>query len=318
MDHGAEGKACCGPSRGENPGGEAHPFRRVPGAAEAGMVLIPGGVFRMGNERDYGFAADGEGPVHEVELRPFLLDETAVTNEQFNAFVNTTRYRTEAERLGWSFVFAGHLADPALARGPRVRGSEWWVRVAGAGWRHPEGPGSSLRGRWDHPVTQVSWHDARAYAEWAGKRLPTEAEWERAARGGLEGCRFPWGDDLEPDGRHRMNVWQGTFPSRDTGEDGHRGTAPARAYRPNGYGLYQMTGNVWEWCWDWFDAGYYRVSPRADPTGPAAGKRRVQRGGSHLCHASYCNRYRTDARNGTEPDSAATHTGFRCARDVAA
>jgi formylglycine-generating enzyme required for sulfatase activity len=280
------------------------------------MRLIPGGVFRMGNERDYGFPPDGEGPEHEVELRPFLLDATCVTNEQFNEFVHATGYRTDAERLGWSFVFAGHLPRQVAAALPRVVGSTWWCRMEGAVWRHPEGPGSGIKGRWDHPVVQVSWRDAAAYAAWAGKRLPTEAEWECAARGGLERCRFPWGEELEPEGRHRMNVWQGVFPTANSEADGFYGTAPVRSYRPNAHGLYQMTGNVWEWCWDWFDAGYYAVSPRDNPAGPATGTRRVMRGGSYLCHASYCNRYRTDARNSNDPDAAATNAGFRCARDV--
>ena len=282
------------------------------------MQSIPGGEFLMGTDGDYGFAADGEGPAHAVELAPFFLDATCVTNEQFADFVNATRYRTEAERFGWSFVFFGHLTPAQLARSVRVRvaGSEWWCRVDGATWRHPEGPDSNIKKRWSHPVVQVSWNDACAYAAWAGKRLPTEAEWECAARGGLVQKRFPWGDELEPEGRHRMNVWQGVFPTRNTEADGHYGTAPAQSYRANALGLYQMTGNVWEWCADWFDAGYYRTSPRENPTGPAHGERRVMRGGSYLCHASYCNRYRTDARSGNTPDSAATNVGFRCARDA--
>ncbi len=280
------------------------------------MRLIPGGVFLMGNERDYGFVADGEGPVHEVELAPFWMDETTVTNEQFNAFVNATGYRTEAERLGWAFVFAGHLPGRHGTAGSRVWGSEWWCRIEGADWRHPEGPGSTIKQRWAHPVVQVSWHDAVAFAAWAGKRLPTEAEWERAARGGLPHAnRFPWGDELEPGGRHRMNVWQGEFPVRNTEADGHYGPAPARSFRANSFGLYNMAGNVWEWCRDWFDPGYYARSPHRDPAGPGAGDRRVTRGGSYLCHASYCNRYRVDARNGNTPDSASTNLGFRCVRD---
>lgn len=280
------------------------------------MQPIPGGEFLMGTDGDYGFAADGEGPAHAVELAPFFLDATCVTNEQFADFVNATRYRTEAERFGWSFVFFGHLTPAQLARSVRVRvaGSEWWCRVDGATWRHPEGPDSNIKKRWSHPVVQVSWNDACAYAAWAGKRLPTEAEWECAARGGLSQKKFPWGDDLEPEGRHRMNVWQGVFPTRNTEADGHYGTAPAQSYRANALGLYQMTGNVWEWCADWFDPAYYRASPRENPTGPAHGERRVMRGGSYLCHASYCNRYRTDARSGNTPDSAATNVGFRCAR----
>ncbi|MDP3073542.1 MAG: formylglycine-generating enzyme family protein [Opitutaceae bacterium] len=282
------------------------------------MKLIPGGEFLMGTDGDYGFPADGEGPAHAVELAPFHLDATCVTNGQFNDFVNATHYRTEAERFGWSFVFFGHLTPAQRAKSVRVRvaGSEWWCRVEGATWRHPEGPGSTIKKRWAHPVVQVSWRDASAYAAWAGKRLPTEAEWECAARGGLAQKKFPWGDDLEPGGRHAMNVWQGVFPSRNTEADGHSGTAPAQSYKPNAYGLYQMTGNVWEWCADWFDAGYYRVSPRANPAGPATGDRRVMRGGSYLCHASYCNRYRTDARSGNSPDSATTNLGFRCARSA--
>jgi sulfatase modifying factor 1 len=283
------------------------------------MKRLPGGEMLMGNERDYGFAADGEGPVHSVRLQPFWIDACAVTNEQFNDFVNATHYKTEAEKFGWSFVFCGHLTATQLARSVRqvVPGSEWWCRVDGATWRHPEGPESNIKKRWTHPVLQVSWHDAVAYAAWAGKRLPTEAEWEYAARGGAApGNRFPWGDELEPGGRHFMNVWQGDFPSRNTEADGHYGPAPVQSYKANGYGLYQMTGNVWEWCHDWFDAGYYRVSPVADPTGPLTGERRVMRGGSYLCHASYCNRYRVDARSANAPDSATTNLGFRCVRDV--
>ncbi len=283
------------------------------------MKLLPAADFSMGNERDYGFIADGEGPVHQVKLSPFWIDPYPVTNEQFNEFVNATGYKTEAERFGWSFVFMGHLTPAQLEKSVRlvVQGSEWWCRVDGATWRHPEGPGSNIKQRWSHPVVQVSWADASAYGAWAGKRLPTEAEWEFAARGGLgPGNRFPWGDELELGGRHQMNVWQGVFPSQNTKADGHYGPAPVKTYKPNGYGLYQMTGNVWEWCWDWFDAGYYGRSPAENPTGPAEGERRVMRGGSYLCHASYCNRYRVDARSANTPDSGTTNLGFRCVRDV--
>lgn len=292
-------------------------FRRIATGSTEGMRPIPAGEFLMGTDGDYGFAADGEGPAHAVELAAYYIDATCVTNERFNAFVNATGYKTESERFGWSFVFYGQLNAAQQAKSVRstVLGSEWWQRVEGAMWRHPEGPGSNIKQRWDHPVVHVSWKDAQAYAAWVGKRLPTEAEWECAARGGLAQKRFPWGDELEPGGRHAMNVWQGVFPTRNTLADGHFSTAPAKAYRANGYGLYQMTGNVWEWCLDWFDPKYHSIGPRDNPTGPATGERRVMRGGSYLCHASYCNRYRTDSRSANTPDSATSNLGFRCVRD---
>ena len=294
-------------------------FARVTHGITVGMKLLPGGSFLMGNERNYGFPADGEGPVHRVTLAPFWIDVCAVTNEQYNDFVNATGYRTEAERFGWSFVFIGHLTAAQREKAVRlfVQGSEWWCRMDGATWRHPEGPHSNIKERWSHPVVQVSWNDALAYAQWIGKRLPTEAEWEYAARGNLPpNNRYPWGDELEPDGRHMMNVWQGVFPSQNTEADGHYGPAPAKSFRANAFGLYQMTGNVWEWCWDWFSAGYYRETIQIDPVGPGGGDRPGMRGGSYLCHASYCNRYRVDARSANTPDSATTNLGFRCVRDI--
>lgn len=264
----------------------------------------------MGSETD--------PPAHVVEVSPFYMDATCVTNTQFNEFVNATRYKTEADRFGWSFVFFGHLTPAQQEKMVRLRaqGSEWWCRVDGATWRHPEGPGSNIKKRWEHPVVHISWNDAVAYAMWSGKRLPTEAEWEFAARGGLVQKPFPWGDDIEPDGKHMMNVWQGVFPDLNTKADGYYGTAPAKSFKPNRYGLYNMTGNVWEWCADPFDPEYYPVSPRENPQGPAAGDRRVMRGGSYLCHHSYCNRYRTDARYSNTPDSSATNVGFRCVKSA--
>jgi formylglycine-generating enzyme required for sulfatase activity len=277
-----------------------------------GLGALDGGTFLMGTEAPDGYPADGEGPVHEVRLSPFRIARHAVTNEQFADFVEATGHRTDAERYGWSFVFSGLLgAEFAPTRG--VAGAPWWRQVHGADWRHPEGPHSHLGGRARHPVVHVSHHDALAFCTWSGTRLPTEAEWEYAARGGLAGQRFPWGAELEPGGEHRMNVFQGRFPAEDTGADGYRGTAPVEAFPPNGYGLHNMTGNVWEWCADWFHPGTYRNGARADPTGPEQGTHRVMRGGSYLCHASYCNRYRVDSRSANEPDSSTGNLGFRVA-----
>jgi formylglycine-generating enzyme required for sulfatase activity len=278
------------------------------------MLTIPGGGFQMGADGALAYASDGEGPIHTVELTPYRIGATCVTNDDFAAFVDATGHRTEAERYGWSFVFAGLLPDdfePTRA----VAATPWWRQVYGADWRHPEGPHSDVAERERHPVVHVSWSDAIAYCEWSATRLPTEAEWERAARGGLNGAVFPWGDELVPGGRHMMNVFQGAFPSRDTGDDGWIGTAPVDAFEPNRYGAYNMTGNVWEWCADWHSPGYYRDSARRDPQGPATGASRVMRGGSYLCHASYCRRYRVAARSANTPDSSAGNIGFRVALD---
>ena len=286
-----------------------------------GMARIGGGEFLMGGDDPDQFPADGEGPVRAVRLPAYLIDATAVTNAQYATFVKATGYVTDAERYGWSFVFhllLGRDAAPHVMEGT-VPGAAWWLAVRGASWRHPEGPGSDVSSRQSHPVTHVSWHDASAYAAWAGKRLPTEAEWEMAARGGLEQARFPWGDELTPRGQHRCNIWQGTFPTVNTQDDGYLGTAPVKAYRPNAFGLHNTSGNVWEWCADWWSTSWHaeaRPETREGPQGPATGEARVVRGGSYLCHASYCNRYRVAARTSNTPDSTTGHLGFRCAADV--
>jgi formylglycine-generating enzyme len=279
------------------------------------MVDLPGGEFVMGHDGPDGYPEDGEGPAHVVRLCPFRIDAQAVTNARFDAFARATGYRTEAEQYGWSFVFAG-LLPADFPPTDAVAAAPWWRRVEAADWRHPEGPQSDVADRSDHPVVHVSWTDASTFAAWAGRRLPTEAEWEYAARGGLTDVHYPWGADREPGGVHRMNVWQGAFPTHDTKADGYAGTAPVDAYEPNGYGLWNMTGNVWEWCADWFSAHYYPTSPPDDPRGPSSGLQRVTRGGSYLCHDSYCFRYRVDARSSNTPDSSTGNTGFRCAADA--
>ena len=316
MSAGSDG--CCAPSGGDRPAPPADAAGDVFAGAGAALVtddllLLHGGSFVMGTDGGYGYADDGEGPAHEVEVGPFAIARHAVTNTQFAAFVDATGHRTEAERFGWSFVFAGLLPDdfpPTRA----VEGALWWRQVHGASWDHPEGPDSDVRGRADHPVVHVSWNDAQAFCAWSATRLPTEAEWEYAARGGLPGARFPWGDELEPRGAHLMNVFQGRFPDRDTAADGFAGTAPVGSFPPNGHGLFDMTGNAWEWTGDWFDPGFYARSPSVNPTGPTEGVARVMRGGSYLCHASYCNRYRVDARSSNTPDSSTGNLGFRVAR----
>lgn len=279
------------------------------------MVSLPGGSFLMGTDYAEGFPADGEGPVRPVILRPFRIDRYPVTNARFRQFVQQTGYRTDAERFGWSFVFWLHipreryrqLVEDAIPAAP------WWCKVRGARWDQPEGPGSSLGSREDHPVVHVSWNDAAAYARWSGQRLLTEAEWEYAARGGLEQKLYPWGDKLRPNGEHRCNIWQGVFPHEDTADDGYAGSCPVDAFPPNAYGLYSVTGNTWEWCADWFSVDFHRQGQRENPAGPATGETRVLKGGSFLCHKSYCNRYRVAARTSNTPDSSTSNMSFRCA-----
>ena len=329
-DAAPEVRACCSPSREAGPGPGAG-LRTGPGfgagSASAGiapdfraggtegMARLPGGTFLMGTEDAEGFRSDGEGPVREVRLAPFRIDVHAVTNERFAAFVDATGHTTEAERFGWSYVFAGFLPAALRRAAARPEQTPWWCGVPGAFWKAPEGPGSGIAGRADHPVVHVSWNDAIAYCRWAGTRLPAEAEWEYAARGGLEQRRYPWGDELTPGGEHRCNIWQGRFPSRNTAEDGYRATAPVDAFEPNGFGLYNVAGNVWEWAADWWHTNH-TATPRSNPVGPAGGTAKVIRGGSYMCHHSYCNRYRVAARSSNTPDSTAGNIGFRCASDV--
>ena len=277
------------------------------------MVYLAGGIFQMGTNDKEGFPSDGEGPIREVAVKPFYMDKFTVTNAQFAKFVEATHYRTEAEVFGWSFVFYRFLSKKtAEAVQQTVAGTPWWTVVEGAYWRNPEGPDSSIKKRMDHPVVHISWNDAFAYCEWSGKRLPTETEWEYAVRGGLEQKLYPWGDELTPEGKHQCNIWQGTFPNNNTAEDGYAGTAPVDSYEPNQYGLYNMAGNVWEWCSDWFTRSENQKDRFGHPLGAESGGSKSMRGGSYLCHKSYCNRYRVAARSSNTADSSTGNIGFRC------
>lgn len=310
---------CCTPSpdRDGVDGGELTEVPRTMPGETSDMIRLKGGTFLMGTNSDEGFAQDGEGPQREVTIAPFFISAHAVTNRQFGTFVKATQYKTEAEQFGWSFVFHNHipLDQQEHLVDDTVLGLQWWCKVNGASWRHPEGPGSTVKKKWRHPATHVTWNDAMAYCQWAGKRLPTEAEWEYAGRGGLEGKRYPWGDDLTPHSKHRCNIWQGDFPRQDTGEDGWIAPCPVDTYAPNKFGLYCIAGNVWEWCLDWWSPTYHFKGGRDNPAGPSMGDRKVMKGGSFLCHASYCNRYRVAARTGNTPDSSTSNMGFRCVCD---
>jgi formylglycine-generating enzyme len=309
-------------------------------AAPPEMVWIHGGEFTMGTDDIRSFP--NERPAHRIHVEGFWIDEHDVTNAEFAKFVEATGYLTTAEKKpDWeelkkelppgtpkpddSILVPGSLVfTPTSGPVPLDDLSAWWRWVPGACWRHPEGPDSNLSGRENHPVVQVSWEDAMAYAKWVGKRLPTEAEWEYAARGGLEGKRYSWGDEFRPEGKYMANTWQGQFPVTNTEEDGFAGTSPVKSFPPNGYGLYDMAGNVWQWCSDWYrvDAFVQLASRNVcsdsggpsdswDPVDPNTPKR-VVKGGSFLCNPSYCESYRPSARRGTPPDTGSSHTGFRC------
>jgi sulfatase modifying factor 1 len=318
--------------------GRAHAVAEAP----SGMVLIPGGEFTMGS--DLPGSRANEKPVLKVRLDGFWIDEHDVTNAEFRKFVEATGYKTTAERpVDWEElkkqVPAGtpKPSDEMLKPGSLVFAptdgpvdlremNGWWRWTIGANWQHPEGPGSNLEGREQHPVVQVSWDDAVAYAKWVGKRLPTEAEWEYAARGGLDGKRFSWGDEFKPGGKFMTNTWTGAFPYRNTKEDGFIGTSPVKTFPPNGYGLYDMSGNVWNWVSDWYRVDTHarmKLEPSChNPQGPKTSynpghpeqtQERVTKGGSFLCHVDYCESYRPAARRGTPPDTGMSHIGFRCA-----
>lgn len=302
--------SCCTPSFGDLRDLAEHQPSTTGGSHPIEQIAIPAGRFAMGDSSGHGNLSDGELPVHEVELSAFSIDATSVTNDAFAAFVDATGYVTEAESFGYSAVF--HLAVEApeddLLGVPS--GTPWWRGIRGADWRHPGGRDSSIEGLGDHPVTHVSWNDAVAYCEWAGRALPTEAQWEYASRGGLHGARYPWGDELDTE-NWQCNIWQGVFPTENTLADGWLTTAPVRSFQPNAWGLWQTVGNVWEWCADFFDPRYYGRSEPRDPRGPETGTGRVLRGGSYLCHDSYCNRYRNSARSSNTPDSSMGNAGFR-------
>lgn len=293
------------------------------------MVWIPAGKFTMG-------ATDGmtdETPLHDVKVNGFWMDKTEVTNDEFEKFVKGTGYVTVAERKPNPKDFPGVPAESLVAGSivftpqPQIANlhdhMQWWSYSPGANWRHPEGPDSSLSGRGRHPVVHVCWDDAVAYGQWVGKRLPTEAEWECAARGAQTHAKYVWGNEKSPGGKQMMNIWQGLFPNQNTAEDGFKTTAPVASFPPNGYGLYDMAGNVWEWCADWYLPDYYAKSGRDNPKGPDTSFdpnepgvwKRVTRGGSWMCSDMYCKGYRPSARMKTSPDTGLENTGFRCVKD---
>ena len=278
---------------------------------QSDIVWIDGGVSHIGTDHPK-FKVDGEAPRRTVRLSPYGMAKTVVTNLQFAAFVRETRYRSDAHTYGWSFVFRGLLPTNV---GQQAPGLPWWNAVDGAAWDTPLGIGSSWRDAPDHPVVHVSWNDARAYARWAGGRLPTEAEWEHAARGGANSACYPWGDEEPTDTNILCNIWQGEFPVQNTCEDGYYGTAPAISFRPNPFGLFNMSGNVWEWCTDPFKIRSLSAGAKARNLAARREKEKLMKGGSFLCHASYCWRYRIAARTGRQHDNSAIHTGFRIAFD---
>ena len=318
--------------------GDAPVIVDSPAEAPEGMKWIPGGAFRMGNSKG---SNEDEQPEHSVTIDGFWIDETEVTNSQFLKFVEATNYVTIAERkprrediesqvptgepIKEEMLVPGSICfNPQIdMRTLRKDFPNWpyqvWKYEPGADWRHPLGPKSSIEGKSDHPVVHISWEDAQEYCRWAGRRLPTEAEWERAARGGLTGEVYPWGSERNPDGKWLNNIWQGSFPEQHIVQDGFEGTSPVKSFPPNAYGLYDMSGNVWEWCHDWYRPDYYSISPSRNPTGPQDSfdpnepliPKRVQRGGSFMCSDDYCTGYRVSARMKGDVLSGTFHCGFR-------
>ncbi|GAB6028067.1 Formylglycine-proteinrating enzyme [Chamberlinius hualienensis] len=280
------------------------------------MVKVTGGQFTMGTNKPV-FEADGEGPARKVTIDTFYLDVYEVSNSNFKKFVKSTGYVTEAEKFGNSFVLESRLSEDVKSKITQaVAAAPWWLPVEGADWIHPEGPDSNINTRMDHPVVHVSWNDATAYCTWKNRRLPTEAEYEFACRAGLEGRLYPWGNNLMPKGQHMMNIWQGNFPTEDSGEDGYNGTAPVTSFPPNKNGLHHIVGNVWEWVEDWWTVDH-DLKDLINPKGPPSGADKVKKGGSFMCSKAYCYRHRCVARSQNTPDSSAINLGFRCASTTA-
>lgn len=316
--------------------------KEQPPKSQNGMLLIPSGTLNMGGDNKQ--ADKNELPKHKVAINEFWMDETEVTNAQFAKFTEATNYLTIAERpVIWeeikaslppntpkppdSLLLPGALVfQPTSQPVPLSNPALWWRWTIGANWRHPQGPGSTIEGKENHPVVQIAWEDAAAYAKWAGKRLPTEAEWEWAARGGKENNIYPWGNQNVNEGKPIANFYQGLFPYQNTKADGYETTAPVKTFPANGYGLYEMPGNVWEWCSDWLDVEFYKkeAAQKANTKGPVAAynpampyqQEKVIRGGSFLCNDSYCSGYRNSRRMGSSPDTGLNHTGFRCVKDL--
>ncbi|HVE60347.1 MAG TPA: formylglycine-generating enzyme family protein [Chitinophagaceae bacterium] len=332
------------PSRFSDTGHQIASIKDSGDTSNTGMVYIPGGSFMMGGDNNQ--ASEDEYPKHAVQVNGFWMDETEVTNAQFEKFVNATGYRTTAEQKpDWEefkktlppgtakpsddILVPASLVFKQTQEGVDLNNyAQWWSWVPGADWKHPQGPNSNIKAKENFPVVHISWYDAMAYCKWAGKRLPTEAEWEFAARGGLSNNIYPWGNEHINNGKSKTNSWEGKFPSYNEKKDGYITGAPVRSFVANGYGLYDMAGNVWEWCSDWYDAGYYKTianTTTTNPLGPQKSydpdepytSKRVLRGGSFLCNDSYCSGYRVARRMKSSPDTGFEHTGFRCAKDVA-
>ncbi|MBA31372.1 MAG: serine/threonine protein phosphatase [Chloroflexi bacterium] len=280
------------------------------------MILIDQGNFLMGTDYEKAFSFDGEGPIREIKVSKFYMDQYPVTNLDFEKFCASTGYITEAEKFGWSFVFYQLVSEKTKKNvSESVQDAPWWWKVDNANWKNPYGPDSNIYELENHPVVHVSWNDANAYASWMGKKIPTEAEWEIAARGGLVNKNFSWGDD-DSEIYKKCNIWNGKFPESNSLKDGWLGTSPVDYFEPNDFNVYDTAGNVWEWCSDWFSASFHKVSnneTRNNPKGPLSGNTKTMKGGSYLCHNSYCNRYRNSARTQNSPDSSTGNLGFRLA-----
>ena len=304
---------CCMPNQQSKTKSQAYNLKTIKQKSilNEKMVLLKSAEFLMGSEDKTTYTADKECPVKKIKVNSFLIDKYAVSNKEFSNFVNESNYISDAEKLEWSYVFYQFI-NPKFSKEilGKAENAPWWLAIQGANWKNPEGPGSSIQNRLNHPVIHISWNDANNYCKWANKRLPTEAEWDYAARGGLSQKTFPWGNCLNPSGKHLCNIWQGNFPKTNLAKDGYIGTAPVNEYKPNNFGLFNMVGNVWEWCQNSWDNKDGTLNTRKTIN------QKTIRGGSYLCHKSYCNRYRVSARSSNSVNSSTGNLGFRCTKDL--